>query len=142
MTALGLKIFDEAVQDANRWVNEVAERAGGLDKRHAYRILRAVLHVLRDNLPPNEAAHLGAQLPTLVRGIYYEAWAPAKTPRKLRHRDEFIAEVQRVYGAEPIEEPERAIAAVLDTLDAHVSPGEMEDVRGALTRDVRALFAW
>jgi uncharacterized protein (DUF2267 family) len=33
-----------------------------------------VLHVLRDRLTPEQAVHLGAQLPILVRGVYYEGW--------------------------------------------------------------------
>jgi uncharacterized protein (DUF2267 family) len=33
-----------------------------------------MLHALRDRLPPEIAVHLSAQLPMLVRGIYYEGW--------------------------------------------------------------------
>ncbi|RMH44555.1 MAG: DUF2267 domain-containing protein [Alphaproteobacteria bacterium] len=142
MSALGLKIIDEAVQTANIWVNEVNERTGWEDKERAYRLLRAVLHAVRDNLTPDEAADLGDQLPTLIRGIYYEAWNPSKTPKRIRKKDAFIEEVQKAFRTDPLGDPEIAIGAVLDVLDAHVSPGEMADVRGAFTKDVRELFAY
>ena len=48
--------------------------AAGGDRRSAYRALRSVLHVLRDRLTPEQAVHLGAQLPLLVRGIFYDGW--------------------------------------------------------------------
>ena len=44
--------------------------AAGGDHRSAYRALRSVLHVLRNRLTPEQAVHLGAQLPLLVRGIF------------------------------------------------------------------------
>jgi len=42
------------------------------DRHHADVALSAVLHALRDRLTVSEAAQLGAQLPMLVRGFYYE----------------------------------------------------------------------
>jgi len=37
-------------------------------------VLGAVLHALRDRLQIGLAVHLGAQLPLLVRGLYYDQW--------------------------------------------------------------------
>jgi uncharacterized protein (DUF2267 family) len=63
------------------------------DRHHAYVALRAVLHALRDRLPPEVAVHLGAQLPILVRGIYYEGWHMAGKPVKDRSVQEFADHV-------------------------------------------------
>lgn len=60
MSALGLRIIDEAVQAMNTWLNELDGRVGWADKNRAYRLLRAVLHEVRDHLSPDEAAQLGA----------------------------------------------------------------------------------
>jgi uncharacterized protein (DUF2267 family) len=68
--------------------------ATGLDRRRAYRALAAVLHALRDRLTVDEVAQLGAQLPILVRGLYYDQWHhPAGKPDRLRHKEEFLAAV-------------------------------------------------
>src|SRR3981189_922621 len=73
MSATGLEVFDKTVQTTNAWLKEIME-ATGLDRRRAYRALAAVLQALRDRLTVGEVAQLGAQLPILVRGLYYDQW--------------------------------------------------------------------
>ncbi|WP_297617507.1 DUF2267 domain-containing protein [uncultured Roseicyclus sp.] len=140
MSALGLKIIDESVQQANIWINEVDYRVGLVNKQRAYRLLRAVLQALRDQLSPDEAAQLSAQLPIFVRGIFYEGYDPSRTPAAIRSKADFLARVLAIFGPEPPEDIEAAIGSVFDVLDARVSEGEMAQVRGCLTRDVQALF--
>lgn len=140
MSALGLKIIDNAVEDANAWINEVDRRTGWGHKQRAYRLLRQVLHVIRDHLSPDEAAQLGAQFPVLVRGIYYEGWNPSKTPVKERSRDGFVAKVQEAFHTDPLDDAQDAIAAVIAVLDDHISRGEMEDVKSTFTTEIRAIF--
>ena len=43
-----------------------------------------MLHAVRDRLQVNDAVSLGAQLPELLRGAYYEQWRPAKQRRPIR----------------------------------------------------------
>ncbi|MCU9849694.1 DUF2267 domain-containing protein [Defluviimonas sp. WL0024] len=140
MSALGLKMIDEAVQSANIWVNEVDSRTGWDNKQRSYRLLRAVLHAVRDHLTVDEATDLGAQLPTLIRGIYYEGWNSARNPARMRHAEDFVAAVQRGFAPDPLGDADRAVRAVFDLLDSHIAPGEMKDVRGAFTKEVRSLF--
>ena len=54
MSATGLAVFDETVQKANPWLNEISQILGS-DRRRAYQALRAVLHCLRDRLTIDEA---------------------------------------------------------------------------------------
>ena len=56
------------------------EQLGTGDRKLAYNVLKATLHALRDRIGPENAIHLGAQLPILVRGIYYDGWQFAQTP--------------------------------------------------------------
>ena len=140
MSALGLKIIDTAVSDTNAWVNEVDYRTDWQNKQRSYRLLRQVLHVLRDHLSVDEAAQFGAQLPTLIRGIYYEGWDPSKTPVTERSPEGFVARVQAAFETDPMDDAEKAIAAVIDVLDAHISKGQMDEVKATFTKKIRVLF--
>jgi uncharacterized protein (DUF2267 family) len=40
------------------------------------------------------AAQLAAQPPTLIRGVHYEGWRPARAPVKI-NREEFLCRVRR-----------------------------------------------
>ena len=140
MSALGLKIIDSAVASANAWINAVDERTGWDHKQRAYRLLRQVLHVVRDHLSVDEAAQLGAQLPVLIRGIYYEDWNPSKTPVTERSAEGFVARVQQAFETDPLGDAPGAIQAVFEVLEDHVSEGEMDDVKQTFSKKIRALF--
>ena len=141
MSALGLKIIDESVQQANSWINEVNDRTGWDNKQRAYRLLRAVLHAVRDHLGPGEAAQLAAQMPVIIRGIYYDGWNPSKTPVKERSKAGFLAQVEPAFRTDPLGDAEAAVAAVFDVLDNRISEGEMQHVRASFSRHIRELFA-
>src|SRR3979409_1471116 len=139
MSATGLAVFDETVQKTNTWVKEIAQALGS-DRQRGYQALRAVLHCLRDRLTIDEAAQLGDQLPMLVRGIYYEEWHPAGKPEKIRSRDEFLAGITtRIAMRQPID-TESAARVVFQTLESHVSAGEIRDVIHILPQEIRTLW--
>ena len=76
MSATGLDVFDKTLQTTNIWLDEIMDQIG--PARHtAWHVLGATLHALRDRLTIDQAVHLGAQLPLLVRGLYYDQWRPA-----------------------------------------------------------------
>jgi len=68
----GLDVFDRTVQAANLWLKELMDALGWDDRYQAYEGLRTTLHALRDRLTLEEMAQLGAQVPLLIRGVYYE----------------------------------------------------------------------
>ena len=86
MSAVGLESIDHTVQLTHIWINDLDARLGSENKHRSYRLLRTVLQTMRDWLMVNEAAGLGAQLPELLRGVYYEHWRPATTPVKKRSK--------------------------------------------------------
>ncbi len=134
-------LFNKALQKAGAWIREIAEEMDTEDEQLAYHALRSVLHALRDRLIVDEAVQLAAQLPVLVRGIYFEDWDPSKTPVKVRHREEFLDLVRRHAGKYDRLDPEKAVPAVFAVLKRHVSKGEMRDVTEALPGDIRELLA-
>ncbi|WP_167462747.1 DUF2267 domain-containing protein [Nocardia brasiliensis] len=73
--------FGAAVHSANVWLRHVADGMATDDRLFAYRATRAWLHTVRDRLEVHAVAHLSAQLPELLRGVYFEGWVPDRTPR-------------------------------------------------------------
>ena len=137
----GFDPFDKALHKAYVWLHDVADEMGeGTTKQQAYAALRAMLHALRDRLNVDEAAQLAAQLPVLVRGIYYEGWSPSKTPLKIRHRDEFLELVRKNLGKTDNVDPVQAARAVFSVLRKHVTEGEMKDVVDELPHEIRELL--
>ena len=140
MSASGLDVFDRTVQTTNAWLKDIMEVIGP-DRRKAYRVLAAVLHTLRDRLTVDEAAQLGAQLPILVRGIYYDRWHhPSGKPDRMRHKEEFLAAVAGELDDIGHINPENATRAVFSVLEHHVAPGEIEDVKATLPAQLRGLW--
>ncbi len=132
--------IDRAVQQAHEWVNELKNILQVPNERSAYAALRAVLHQLRDRLPVTEATDLGAQLPTMVRGIYYEGWKPARNPQAIHRASEFVDDlVRKLHGHDEIH-AESAIRAVFFLLSEHVSVGEIDDVISTLPDEIKAFW--
>lgn len=139
MSGTSIHNFTQAAQQAQSWVNELAEDLDW-DERRSYRLLRCVLHALRDWLPPAEVVDLAAQLPVLIRGIYFEGWEPQQSPTWDRGKDRFISRIEDAFGDDELRDPERAVTAVFRLLDRHVSRGEIEDVRRSMKKALRKLW--
>jgi uncharacterized protein (DUF2267 family) len=135
----GLDVFDTTVQQTNLWLKDLMEQLG-LDRKHAYRVLAATLHAVRDRIGPDNAVHLGAQLPMLIRGFYYEGWHVAATPTKIRHKDDFLdyvnSEVFRGLGLDP----EVAVRAVFDVMAKRLDAGEVDKLTNLFPKELRELW--
>ena len=137
MSEQGLETIETTVQKAHEWIARIAESMH-MEKRDAWKSLRAVLQTLRDRLPVDVAVHLGAQLPMLVRGLYYEGWEPSKVPVKMS-REEFLAEVQAKIIADRIIDPMETAQSVLSVIASHIGNGELGKVILALPKDMQSL---
>ena len=141
MTVTRVDIIDRSVEKAHIWVNDLAAELGTEDGQHAYRVLRAFLHALRDHLSVDEAAALAAQLPIFVRGVFYEGWDPSRTPGHARDLDSFLGGIAREARLAGETEASFAAAAAHRVLDRHVSAGEAESVLGVLPEHLRAFLS-
>jgi len=133
-------IIQHSVEKTHMWLNEVAAALGDEDHQYAYRALRAVLHTLRDRLTVDVAAKLAAQLPTLIRGIYYEDWDPSRTPLPIHDVQGFLDHVAEEGHMSGETEASLAVDAVARVLRTHVSTGEMELVLAVLPDSFRVLI--
>jgi uncharacterized protein (DUF2267 family) len=140
MSAVGLEGLDHTVQLTHIWINELDDRLGWNNKPRTYRLLKTVLHAVRDWLPLNQAVEFAAQLPTLLRGAYYEQWRPAATPVKHRIKADFLAQVEDTFKVDPLAHPSRSVIAVFELLSSKISAGEIAHVRHALPEQVRDLW--
>lgn len=134
-------IVERSVEQAHVWLNEMSEQLGSEDHQEAYRVLRAYLHALRDRLPVDEAAQLAAQLPTFVRGIYYEGWDPSATPVAYHGFSDFLHRVAREALLDGETAASLATGAAAEVLRRHVSAGEIEDIRAVLPEELRPILA-
>jgi uncharacterized protein (DUF2267 family) len=141
MSTVGLEGIDHTVQLTHGWINELDAMLGWNDKARSYRLLRSVLQALRDWLPVNESADFAAQLPNLLRGVYYEHWRPAATPVKQRSKADFLARVDHAFVGDPIAYTAEAVSIAFQFLSTKIAAGEIADVRHALPADVRALWS-
>ncbi|TPM18190.1 DUF2267 domain-containing protein [Mesorhizobium sp. B2-3-5] len=131
--------FSHASQQAEHWVKELA-RDLNWSEPSAYRLMRSVLHTLRDWLSTAEMADLSAQLPVLIRGVYFDGWKPSSTPVCERKKRDFIASVRASFGYDDDVDFDVALNAVFALLERHISHGEIVQVRNSLKKSLRQLW--
>ena len=136
MSANGLAVFDKTIQTTNIWLDEIVAELGP-DRQHAWKVLTVVLRKLRDQLPVEAAAHLGAELPLIVRGAYYDQFEPAKQPGDCRTAEAFSAEVGEWLADTRPTDPKDAIGCVFALLSRHIDAGQAAKTRGTLPEPLR-----
>ncbi|MGW0198756.1 DUF2267 domain-containing protein [Nonomuraea sp. NPDC003201] len=130
--------IEHTVQTTNRWLGDLADAIGTEDRNLAQRVLRGWLHAVRDGLTVDSAAHLAAQLPDLLRGVYYNGWEPSRVPIR-RSREEFIEYFARSARVALRDVPQFA-ATVTEFLCGEISEASVTHVLERLPRDVRTVL--
>jgi len=141
MSNAASEIFDAPLQKTQVWLNELMRELQWDDKpQKTFLALRTALHALRDRLTVEEAVHLGAQLPILIRGFYYEGWKLAQKPVKERHKSDFLDHIAQVFRDDDTVDPEKVMRAVFKILARHITAGEIENVKHLLPRTLQELW--
>ncbi len=135
-----ISAFQNTLQVTMDWLKELNDELHRDDPRQLYRMLRAVLIALRDRMTVEEATDLGAQLPMLIRGFYYEGWNPSKTPTGERDLQAFLNRVSQNLVLAVDGDPEEVTRAVFNVLQNHVTAGEIGDVKANLPKDIQPLW--
>lgn len=140
MTSTGYDAFDKTVQETNLWLKKVMESMQ-TDNRHiAYMALKAVLHALRDRIGPEDSVHLAAQLPMLLRGMFYKGWQLSGTPTKERRKEEFLAHVRVGLPSNANIDAEDATRAVFGVMWEKVDPDEVSKTIRMFPKAMRDLW--
>ncbi|MFG2054669.1 DUF2267 domain-containing protein [Micromonospora sp. NPDC048930] len=132
---------EASVEKTNLILKDI-EQAFGWPKsqrNQSYCALRTVLHLLRDRMPVQESVEFSAQLPLLLRGIYFDGWKPMDVPVKLS-RDDFLLEVRQRFPYDVDASMHRVVQVVLDALSRHVTRGAWGDVKDNMPQDLVNVF--
>lgn len=127
-----------AVRTAQQWLHTVARHLDTDDEHLAHRMLRAWLHTVRDSLGVNSTAHLGAQLPGVLRGEFFDGWVPEHTPRRADAAD-FANRFAHAALIDVAAAPATAVA-VTQALRELFSPGQLDKVLATFPRSLRVVL--
>jgi len=135
----GLQDLRAALSETEAWIDDVMRRLGWHDRERVYLVLLATLHALRDSLPQDEAIYIGAQLPPLLRGLYYEGWHPG-AHLAAKNRSAFLERIHDGVHRDPGIDVEQAARVVFAALAARLSAGELEDAKAATPQPLHNLW--
>ncbi|TWI54974.1 uncharacterized protein (DUF2267 family) [Pseudomonas duriflava] len=135
-----VEVLDRSIQQTNLWLDDIATHMGAPDRQTAYQALRAVLMAVRDRIGIDNAAHLAAQLPLMIRGIFYENFHPHGTPTQEETRDAFLKKVSSLISPTVDADPAKATKAVLRVLYERIDPNEVAKVAGLFPMPLRSLW--
>ncbi|GIH29426.1 hypothetical protein Aph01nite_77360 [Acrocarpospora phusangensis] len=138
MSPTGVHSLERTIHTTNRWLADLGNSIGTEDREFVYHVLRRWLHSVRDGLTVEGAAHLAAQLPDLLRGIYYNGWNPSAVPIR-RDRQEFIEHFAQSGRIARTDVPKLA-PIVTAALRDEMSPAPVEHALSQLPQDIRELL--
>jgi uncharacterized protein (DUF2267 family) len=132
--------FNSSVETTKEWISELMETLRTDNEAKACRTLKVTLHTLRDQLQLAEVADLAAQLPQLIRGVYYEGWRPAGKQIRIKSKEQFLEKVIDGLKEPSQAHAEKVVRDVFTFLDRRVSGGEIRQVVMSLPKEIRDLW--
>lgn len=139
MSKTNLDVIDTTLQETNHWLKLMMEELDSNDRRRAFTALRAGLHALRDRIGPANAVHLGAQLPMLLRGAFYEGWAFPDATRE-RHAEDYLNHIDSNLPQNSVFDASEVALATFRVLAQCLDPGEARKLLRILPPEIRALW--
>ncbi len=132
--------FEKHCNEANSWLIDIADNLDHPGRTDwAYGCLKAVLHTIRDRTTLEEVFHFSAQLPVMIRGIYFEGYKPSGKPEKL-NANKFMLKIKKEMGERTVVTAEEGFRVVLELLYKKTSEGEMDDLRGLMPKGIQQIW--
>lgn len=140
--------FNKYATEGNTFLKDYAKEMNmAKDPKKAGRIFTAIMHALRDIIPPEESLQLISQLPMFLKAVYVNGWALKEKKPKIKHMAEFLDLVRTHDGTAAIndfgysdEMAERYVDTTFIYLRKYISLGEMEDIRDGLPKDLKSMI--
>jgi uncharacterized protein (DUF2267 family) len=129
-----------AVIETEAWIDDFMRLLGWHDRDKVYAALVAALHAIRDCVPWDEAVQVGAYLPPLLRGMYYEGWHPTSRSLPLKGRGLFLERIHDALHQEPGTDPELVARAVFSVLAQRLPASELEDIKTVTPKALHAFW--
>lgn len=140
-TQAHMDVVDKTVQETYEWIRDVLHETGWEDRHYALQALRGVLHAVRDEITADQSGHLVAQMPILVRGLYFEGWDPSRAPADDRTADAFVDRIRPHFtGYGQALDYEWLATAVLRVIKRRM-PAEYEKIKATIPKEVRRVWA-
>ena len=140
--------FNQYATEANTFLKDYAKELNMEENREkAGRILMSILHGLRYMISVQESLQFISQLPMFLKAVYVNGWSIKKDKRKIRNMGDFISLVRSFDGAtslydfESDEVAEDYINATFLKLRKYISPGEMNDVKDELPKNLKQMLS-
>jgi uncharacterized protein (DUF2267 family) len=140
MSEKGLEIIERNVHLIHSWIDDIDYQLNWGDHHKSFRLLRAWLHALRDSIPLSEVAHVSAQLPLIVRGLFFEQWRAVADHHRM-DGEEFLRRLDGDVYPDQIEDTARAAASVFLVFKSRVGEHETDKLLHVLPRSVRELLS-
>lgn len=129
--------FEFYAAKGNAFVRLVADELDAPRARSG-RVIRSVLHALRNRLTHEESFRLLAQLPMVLKGVYVDGWKFDKDGSRISHVNDFLEEVLKeddelaAYDFGDYENGKLAVAAVFRVLSCFITERAMENILNIL----------
>jgi uncharacterized protein (DUF2267 family) len=137
MSVARVDSVERSVHKTNEWIADLERELGVDDSAYAWRSLRGYLQVLRERLTTSEAAHLAAELPQLLRGVFYEGFDPDREPARIRERETYLQRLMERAQLEDHDDAAAVAAAVTRIMRRRIAADEVDDVLAQLPSEIR-----
>lgn len=138
--------FKKYSDEGNLFIRQLSKELGYPgDELKSGRILKTVLHGIRDHISHHESIQLLAQLPMFLKAIYVDGWS-TKEQKRTKHINDFLEDIIELDGFNSeidfpnYEKAANAITIVFNVLRKYVSEGEIEDIQAVLPKEIKFLL--
>jgi len=139
--------FNKFAAKGNEFMNELAKELGYPDDRSkAGRVLKSVLHALRNHLTIEESVQMLAQLPMFLKAVYVENWSTHKDKKRVKHLEGFYKEIDFLNKRNTVndfkdeDEIASAVSVIFIVLRRYISLGELEDMKAVLPKELKTIL--